>query len=71
MEAYNNLANTFKDLGKFEETSENYKKAVDIKPDYAEAYKNWGLAYMLNYDFEKAFELMEWRLRLEEKIISP
>ena len=71
VEAYNNLANTFKELGRFEETSENYKKAVDIKPDYAEAYKNWGLASMLNYDFEKAFELMEWRLQLEEKNYIP
>lgn len=70
-EAFNNLGNTFKELGKFEESNFYFRKAIDIKPDYADAYDNLGRASMLNLDFQQAFELMEWRLRREEKNFIP
>ena len=38
-----NLANTFKDLNKAEEAIINYKKAINLKPDYLEAYNNLGI----------------------------
>ena len=38
--ACNNLGNTLRDQGKFEEAVEAYNKALSIKPDYDEAYKN-------------------------------
>ena len=68
---YNNLGNTFLRMRSIESALQNYKKAIDLKPDYAEAYNNWGRALMLNFDFHKAFELMEWRLQLEEKHFIP
>ena len=35
----------FQDQGKLEEAIEAYKKALSIKPDYAEAYNNMGNAF--------------------------
>lgn len=70
-EAFNNLGNTFKELGRFEESNFCFRKAIDLKPDYADAYNNLGRALMLNLDFQKAFELMEWRLQREEKNFVP
>tara|TARA_B100001063_G_scaffold48136_1_gene41955 strand:- start:192 stop:1991 length:1800 start_codon:yes stop_codon:yes gene_type:complete len=70
-EAYNNMGNTLKELGRFDESINNYKKAIEINPDYAEGYNNLGRALMLRKKFEKAFELMEWRLKLEELNFEP
>ena len=71
VEAYNNMGNTFKELGRFEESINSYKKAIEIKSDYAEGYNNLGRALMLNTNFEKAFEFMEWRLQLDELNFIP
>ena len=71
VEAYNNLGNAYKELSRFEDASDNYKKAIDLKPDYAEGLNNFGRLLMLNNNFKKAFELMEWRLKLEELNITP
>ena len=70
-EAFNNLGNTLKELGRFEESNFYFRKAIDLKPDYADAYNNLGKALLLNLDFQQAFELMEWRLRREEKNFIP
>ncbi|MDB0034024.1 tetratricopeptide repeat protein [Alphaproteobacteria bacterium] len=70
-EVYNNLGNILKELGRFQESYHYFQKAIDLKPDYADAYNNLGRALMLNFDFQKAFELMEWRLRREEKNFIP
>ena len=71
VEAFNNLGNTLKELGRFEESNFYFRKAIDLKPDYADAYNNFGKALLLNLDFQQAFELMEWRLRREEKNFIP
>ena len=71
VEAYNNLGNALKELCRFEEASENYKKAIDLKPDYAEGLNNFGRLLMLKNNFKKGFELMEWRLKLEELNFTP
>ena len=70
-EAFNNLGNALKELGRFEESNFYFRKAIDLKPDYADAYNNLGRVLMLNQDFQQAFELMEWRLRREEKNFIP
>ena len=67
----NNLGNAFKELGRFEESNLYFQKAIDLKPDYADAHNNLGRSFMLNFDFQKAFELMEWRLQREEKNFIP
>ncbi|MDB0034025.1 tetratricopeptide repeat protein [Alphaproteobacteria bacterium] len=71
IESLNNLGNILKELGRFQESYHYFQKAIDLKPDYADAYNNLGRALMLNFDFQKAFELMEWRLRREEKNFIP
>tara|TARA_B100001057_G_scaffold457005_1_gene504932 strand:- start:85 stop:1665 length:1581 start_codon:yes stop_codon:yes gene_type:complete len=42
-EVHNNLAVTFKDLGKLEEAEESSRQSITLKPDLAEAYNNLGL----------------------------
>ena len=71
VEAYNNMGNALKQLGRFDESINSFEKAIELKPDYAEGYKNYGLTLMLKNDFKKAFELMEWRLQLEELNFIP
>ena len=70
-EAYNNLGNALKELGRLEESIDSFKKAIELKPDYAEGYNNLGRTLMLKNNFKKAFELMEWRLQLEELNFIP
>lgn len=43
-EAYYNLGNALKELGRFDDAVANYLRALAIKPDYAEAYGVMGAA---------------------------
>ncbi|MFL2534107.1 MAG: tetratricopeptide repeat protein [Alphaproteobacteria bacterium] len=70
-EAYNNMGNALKELGRFDESIDSFKKAIELKPDYAECYNNYGRTLMMKNNFKKAFELMEWRLQLEELNFIP
>ncbi|ABR30672.1 tetratricopeptide repeat protein [Thermosipho melanesiensis] len=45
-EAYNNLGNIYRKKGLIARAIECYKKAIEIKPDFAECYFNLGCAYM-------------------------
>lgn len=63
-EAYNNLGNIYRKKGLIAKAMECYKKAIEIKPDFAECYFNMGCAFMEidNYsmaifNFEKAEKL--------------
>ena len=70
--AYINLGNNLKVLARFEEASKYYQKAIDLDPENAQALNNFGRYLMLiNNNFKKAFELMEWRLKLDEKNFIP
>ena len=42
--AHFNLANAFKDMGRFSEALNSYNAAITLKPDYVEAYSNRGNA---------------------------
>jgi tetratricopeptide (TPR) repeat protein len=53
-EAFNNLANLFKDLGLNQDAFKNYKKAIFLNPNYAEAYNNFALFLQENNNFEEA-----------------
>ena len=46
---YYSLASLYDKTGRAEKAVENYKKAVEIKPDYYEAYYNWGVVYYNQY----------------------
>ena len=45
-----------KGQGKLEEAIESYKKAISIKPDYAEAYLNMGTVFQDQGKLEEAIE---------------
>ena len=38
---------------------ESYSKAIDLKPDYFEAYRARGSAYSFNKDYEKAIAVRD------------
>ena len=44
-------------IGKFDDAVENYKKAIALKPDFAEAYNNLGATL---YDLDKLEEALKY-----------
>ena len=44
-EAHNNLGNTLRNLGRFDESLLCYRKAIELNPESADAYNNLGLSY--------------------------
>jgi len=53
---YNIQGAIFKGLGQLDASVEAYKKAIDIKPDYAEAYNNMGVSLREQGTLEEALE---------------
>ena len=47
---------TLQEQGKLDEAIEAYKKAISIKPDYAEAYNNMGIALKEQGKLDEAIE---------------
>ena len=43
-------------IGKFDEAIEAYKKAISLKPDYAEAYNNMGSGLKDQGKFDEAID---------------
>jgi tetratricopeptide (TPR) repeat protein len=50
---------------KHEQAIEKYKKATELKPDYAEAYSNWGAALRKLGRHEEAIEKCKWATDLK------
>ena len=59
------MGNTFKDKGRLEEALEAYKKAISLKPDYAEAYSNLGTTLQDQGKLEEAIEAYNKALSLK------
>ena len=55
-EAFFNLGNTLRKLGRLQEAHTAYSKAISIKPDYMEAYNNLGWLLIEKCDWEGALE---------------
>ena len=53
------------EAGKYEESIEKYKKATELKPDYAEAYNNWGVALGKLGRYEEAIEKSKKAIELK------
>jgi len=52
--AYNNLADAYVDVRRYNDAIEAYKKSIRLAPSMASTYVNLGLAYAARKDFEKA-----------------
>ena len=66
----NNLANTYKNLDQIDLAEELYIKIINKKPDYINAYVNYGNLKRDMNDFTKALELYGKALKINEKIPS-
>ena len=53
---HNIVGATNKSLGNLDEAIEAYKKAISIKPDYADAYNNMGIALKTQGNLDEAIE---------------
>lgn len=62
-DAYYNLANLYKDFGKFNEAIKYYNKSIEIKEDH-ECFCNLGVCYYNILDDIKALECFEKVLEL-------
>jgi len=60
-EAHLNRGNVLQEVNKFGEALICYDKAIELNNNYAEAYLNKSLLLLLLQDFEKGWELYEWR----------
>jgi tetratricopeptide (TPR) repeat protein len=48
--AYNSRGVAYKDLGNYKQAIEDYGRAIEIKPGYADAYYNRGVNYLTHGD---------------------
>ena len=53
-QVYTILGNTLNELNRFEEAIAAHRKAIDINPQYHEAWVNLGIVYRLKGDYEQA-----------------
>ena len=56
---WNNLGATFMDVGKFEQATECWFRAIDMDPDYEKAWLNLGLAYSRKGEFDFSLTVFE------------
>jgi len=75
-EAWNNMAGCFLGQGAahgddadLDEAERCYKRAIELKPEYAEAHANLALLHLLRGRFEDGWKEWEWRLRGKESIL--
>lgn len=54
--------------GKFAEAIQEYRSALDIVPDWAEAYNNLGYSYRMSGNFDKAILAYKEALRLKPNL---
>lgn len=55
-EAYSNLGNVYKERGQLKEALENYRHAVQLKPDFIDGYINLAAALVAAGDMEQAVQ---------------
>ena len=60
-DAHNNLGSALQQRGDLTSAIASFNNAIMLKPDNEEAYLNLSLAMLLNDNYEKGWELYEWR----------
>ena len=64
-EPYFYLGVGYGELGRSQQSIENYRRAIEIDPAYAEAHYNLGLLHLKDRRFGRALELFEEAIRLQ------
>jgi tetratricopeptide (TPR) repeat protein len=57
---------TLHELKRFEDALASYDRAVELRPDFAEAHNNEALCRLLIGDFDRGWEKNEWRWETEQ-----
>jgi tetratricopeptide (TPR) repeat protein len=53
---HNNIGVIYKELHQFDQTIEEFFKAIDINPEHTQPYNNTGVVYYSTIDFKGAFQ---------------
>jgi tetratricopeptide (TPR) repeat protein len=65
-EAWSNRGIALSDLARPDSALSSFDRAIDLRPGYAEALWNKSLTLLSKGNFEKGWELFEWRWKKEE-----
>ena len=60
-EAHNNLGKAWQGLGRLVEARAAYQAAIRLRPDFPEAHYNRGLLFLLEGNYQDAWQDHEWR----------
>ncbi len=61
-----NLGTIFEDTGRFDKAIEYYQKVLEVQPDSNYAIHNLSMVYIKKGDFDKAKEILEFRIKSGE-----
>ncbi len=64
-EKHNKLGVEYYNKGKMEKALEEFQKAIEINPFYAEAYNNLGAVYLYKEEYEKAIPYLEKAIEVD------
>ncbi len=71
VDAFYNRGSVLQELNQLDAAVASYDQAIALKPDFAKAGFNKALALLLSGNFEKAWELYEWRWQCGDASMSP
>jgi tetratricopeptide (TPR) repeat protein len=69
--AYYNLGNAYAADHQYDRAIENYNKATELNPRYAEAYNNRGVAYESKQEYNRAIEDFNKAIELSPRDAQP
>lgn len=70
-EFYNNLGLTLRQAGDLDAAEEQYRKALSLKSDFAEAENNLGVIYLLRHESTQARDALQKAIELRSDYAEP
>tara|TARA_B100001123_G_C15263085_1_gene1007350 strand:+ start:464 stop:1888 length:1425 start_codon:yes stop_codon:yes gene_type:complete len=64
------LGVVYEELKKFGQAKQSYLGCIDIYPENADPHINLGMCYLLTGEYEKGWKEYEWRLKLDNNLMS-